>query len=313
MQALLDVILPVFLVIGFGYIAVWRGWFSESGVDGLMKFTQNFAIPCMLFVAIARLDLGQTFDWRMLLSFYTGALAGFMLGLFGARYVFGRGWEDAVAIGFCCLFSNSVLLGLPLTERAYGVDALEGNFAIIALHSPFCYGIGITVMEIVRAKGQATAQAGAGLPLRVLKAMFSNALILGIALGFIVNFTGLSLPQTVNDGLDLMVQAALPAALFGLGGVLVSYRPEGDLRLVLYICLVALIVHPLITRSLGAAVDLPTEATRSAVLTAAMAPGINTYVFASMYGRAMRVAATTVLVATALSVLTVWVWLGQLP
>jgi len=309
MQALLDVILPVFFVIGCGYLAVWRGWFSQSGVDGLMKFTQNFAIPCLLFTAIARLDLGQSFDWRLLFSFYSGALSGFILGLVGARMVFGRPWEDAVAIGFCCLFSNSVLLGLPLTERAYGADALEANYAIIALHSPFCYGIGISVMEIVKAQGQA----GPALVPRVLKAMFSNALIIGIAAGFMVNFTGLGLPGLVNDGLDLIVRAALPAALFGLGGVLVSYRPEGDLRLVLYICLVALVIHPLITRGLGLALSLPVEATRSAVLTAAMAPGINSYIFASMYGRAMRVAATSVLVATALSILTIWVWLGQLP
>lgn len=309
MQALLDVILPVFFVIGFGYLAVWRGWFSQAGVDGLMKFTQHFAIPCLLFTAIARLDLGQSFEWRLLLSFYTGALAGFLLGLFGARFLFGRPWEDAVAIGFCCLFSNSVLLGLPLTERAYGPDALESNYAIIAMHSPFCYGIGITVMEIVKARGQA----GAALVPRVLRAMFSNALILGIAAGFFVNLIGITLPGTVNDGLDLIVRAALPAALFGLGGVLVSYRPEGDMRVVLYICAVALVAHPLITRGMGLALSLPVEATRSAVLTAAMAPGVNTYIFASMYGRAMRVAATTVLMATALSILTVWMWLGQLP
>ncbi len=309
MQALLDVILPVFLVIGFGYLAVWRGWFSQAGVDGLMKFTQHFAIPCLLFTAIAGLDLGQSFDWRLLVSFYTGALAGFLLGLFGARYLFGRDWEDAVAIGFCCLFSNSVLLGLPLTERAYGPDALEANFAIIAFHSPFAYGVGITVMEIVRARGAAQA----ALVPRVLKAMFSNALILGIVAGFVVNLSGVALPDVLSDGLDLMVQAALPAALFGLGGVLVSYRPEGDLRIVLYICLIALVVHPAITRGLGLALSLPVDATRSAVLTAAMAPGINSYIFAALYGRAMRVAATTVLVATALSIVTVWIWLGQLP
>lgn len=309
MQALLDVILPVFFVIGFGYFAVWMGWFAQSGVEGLMKFTQNFAIPCLLFTAIARLDLGQSFDLRLLTSFYAGAASGFVLGLVGARLIFGRPWEDAVAIGFCCLFSNSVLLGLPLTERAYGADALEANFAIIAVHSPFCYGLGITVMEIVRARGQA----GSAVVGRVFKAMFSNALIVGIALGFAMNLSGISLPTVLNDGLDLMVRAALPAALFGLGGVLATYRPEGDLRLVLYICLLGLVIHPLITRGLGLAFGLSVDATRSAVLTAAMAPGVNTYIFASMYGRAMRVAATGVLVATALSILTVWIWLALLP
>ena len=309
MQALLDVVLPVFLVIGFGYLAVMRAWFSQAGVAGVMSFAQNFAIPCLLFLAIARLDLSQSFDWRLLFSFYTGALSGFALGFLGARFVFKRDWEDAVVVGFCCLFSNSVLLGLPLTERAYGADALEGNFAILVLHSPFCYGVGITMMELVRAEGHV----GPGLLRRVGKAMISNALIVGILLGFLVNISGIALPQTVWEGLDLMARAALPAALFGLGGVLAGYRFEGDMRLVLYMCLVALVMHPLITRGLGIVVSLPVEGTRSAVLTAAMAPGVNAYIFASLYGRAMRVAAATVLVGTVLTVLTAWVWLAILP
>ncbi|HHC29201.1 MAG TPA: AEC family transporter, partial [Rhodobacterales bacterium] len=62
MGALVEIILPVFLVVGFGYIATWRGLFSQEGVDGLMKFTQNFAIPTLLFGAISRLDLSQSFQ-----------------------------------------------------------------------------------------------------------------------------------------------------------------------------------------------------------------------------------------------------------
>ena len=44
MSLLLQVILPVFIVIGLGYLAVWQKWFSDSGVEALMKFTQTFAI-----------------------------------------------------------------------------------------------------------------------------------------------------------------------------------------------------------------------------------------------------------------------------
>jgi predicted permease len=309
MQALIDVILPVFLVIGFGYIAAWRGWFTEASVDGVMQFVQNFAVPCLLFTAIARLDLDRNFDPWLLTSFYVGALSGFLLGLFGARFLFGRDWEDAVAIGFCCLFSNSVLLGLPIMERAYGPDALDANYAIVAMHSPFCYAVGISVMEITRSRGRA----GPALVGRVLKAMFSNALILGVAAGFLVNLSGIAMPSALDQGLDLMVRAALPAALFALGGVLLRYRPDGDLRIVFFVCFVGLVAHPLITRGLGSAFSLPDPALRSAVVTAAMAPGVNAYIFANMYGRARRVAASSVLAATALSILTVWMWLGSLP
>ncbi|HSG54148.1 MAG TPA: AEC family transporter, partial [Paracoccaceae bacterium] len=284
---------------------VWRRWFSQAGVDGLMSFTQKFAIPCLLFTAISRLDLGQSFDWRLLLSFYVGASSGFALGLFGARLIFGRTWEDAVAIGFCCLFSNSLLLGLPITERAYGPDALEANYAIVAVHAPFCYTLGIAAMEIARAKGGGVLSTSR----RIVQSVFKNALVIGISLGLIVNLGGITVPGTVADAVGLMARAALPAALFGLGGVLYRYRPEGDMRTIAFVCCITLILHPSIVWLLGSAFDLPQNAFRSAVLTSSMAPGVNAYVFSNMYGRAKRVAASSVLMATAGSLFTVWIWL----
>lgn len=309
MQALLDVILPVFLVMGFGYVAVWRGFFSDAGVDGLMKFTQHFAIPCLLFRAIATLDLGQEFEAPLLFSFYVGASTGFIAGLLGARLLFDRSWPDAVAIGFCCLFSNSILLGLPITERAYGEAALAGNYAIIALHAPFCYLVGITAMEIVRNQGGGWVATGR----KIGRAVFRNALLIGILLGLAVNLSGLRIPGILSDALDMMIRAALPAALFGLGGVLYRYRPEGDLRTIVMVCVISLVVHPTVAWSLATAFGLGPDAVRSIVLTASMAPGVNSYIFADLYGAARRVAASSVLIGTALSVVTVWFWLLILP
>jgi malonate transporter and related proteins len=309
MQALAEVVLPVFVILGFGYVAVWSGWFSETGVNALMVYTQTFAIPCLLFRAISDLDLAVMFDLRLLAPFYIGALSCFGLGVVAARRLFRRPWEDSVAIGFCCLFSNSVLLGLPITEQAYGPDALAGNFAIIALHAPVCYTIGLAAMEIVRAGG-----AGIGTAIRsILHAVFRNALVLGILAGFVVNLSGAEMPSSVTHAVDLMARSALPAALFGLGGVLYRYRPEGDAATIAFVCTVSLIVHPGIVYGLSKLNGLGTDGLRSAVLTSAMAPGVNTYIFANIYGVAKRVAASSVLVATAASVITVWAWLAILP
>ncbi|MFQ3184781.1 MAG: malonate transporter [Octadecabacter sp.] len=303
------IILPVFIVMGFGYLAVWRRLFADSAVDGLMKFAQNFAIPCLLFRAISTLDLQQNFDIPLLLSFYSGVVGAFAIGLLGARFLFARPWQDCVAISFCCLFSNTLLLGLPITERAYGANALLGNYTIIAFHAPFGYALGITAMELVLAQGTPLRH----IPLKVAKAIFSNALVLGITLGFIVNLGQIPLPVVFTDALDLMVRGALPVALFGLGGVLYRYRPEGDMRTILFVCLISLGLHPAIVWTLGSYNDLSENAFRSAVLTASVAPGINAYVFANMYGVAKRVAASAVLVGTGLSIVTTAFWLGILP
>ena len=308
MSILLQVILPVFLVIGFGYLAVWRKWFSDSGVEALMKFTQTFAIPCLLFRAVSTLDLGQTFHFALLGSFYFGAVTGFCLGLFGARFMFKRNWDDSVAIGFCCLFSNSVLLGLPITERAYGASALTANFAIIAIHAPIAYGIGITMMELVRGRESSTS----ALLRKVFQSMFKNALVIALACGFLVNLSGAILPKILTDGFDLLARAALPAALFGLGGVLVRYRPDGDIRIIFYICAISLLVHPSLVWITGHYFELSSTDFRSAILTAAMAPGINAYIFANMYGSARRVAASAVLISTALTIFTASFWLYAL-
>ncbi len=308
LQSLLDVILPVFLVIGAGYASTRAGYFKQVHVDGLMKFTQGFAIPCLLFLAISHLDLSASFDPRLLASFYTAATLCFCVGMFGARLIFNRDWEDCVVIGFCCLFSNSVLLGLPITERAYGPENLTGNYAIIAFHSPFCYGVGITVMEVIRNRG-----IGRALMVRsVLSAMFRNALILGIALGFAVNLSGVAVPAVVDEALGLMTRAALPGGLFALGGILVKYKPEGDLRAIAFVCCVSLMLHPSLVWLFGSTVGLPQDLFRSGVLNAAMAPGFNAYIFANMYGRAKRVAVSSVLIGTAASILTVWLWLTLL-
>jgi hypothetical protein len=308
MSVLLDVILPVFLLLGFGYVAVWKAVISDSHIDGLMVFAQRFAIPCLLFRAISTLDLSAGFDAALLGSFYIGAFTGFALGFLGARYLFGRDWEDAIAIGFCGLFSNSVLLGLPITERAFGADALAGNYAIIALHAPFCYCIGITAMEIVRNRTSALRL----LPQKVLSAMFHNALIIGITLGFVVNLTSLPLPGAFTDALDLMIRAALPAAAFGVWGSFVCGTPAGEANSILFIVAISLVIHPATVWGLGRYMALETEAFRSAIMTSAMAPGINAYLFANIYGKAKRVAASAVLIGTVATIPTAWIWLTLL-
>jgi predicted permease len=219
MSALLDVILPVFLIIGFGYVASFRGLINDSAVDGIMRYAQNFALPVLLFKNVAALDLTTAFQPGLLLSFYIGAFSGFAFGFFGARILFGRPLPDAVAIAFACTFSNSLLLGVPITERAYGAQALAGNFAIISIHAPLIYGFGIVMMEWARSH-EAGGIGRRGLFAQVARAVFTQPLVIGILAGFAVNLGGLAQPAFFAAAVEMMARSSLPAALFGLGGVL---------------------------------------------------------------------------------------------
>ena len=306
MNIVLSVTLPVFIIIFIGYFAVWRGFMDNQHIDGLWKFTQGFAIPCLLFKAIWQLDLGSDINSPILPSYYIGSLINFIFGFFGASLIFKRSLEDSISIGFTAMFANAVLLGLAINERAYGLENISSAFAIIAIHAPFCYLIGITTMEIVKSKNLVMKD----LIITVCSAMFKNALMIGIGFGFIANLIDLKLPNAFSDALDLIVMAALPAALFGLGGVLARYNPRGDFRLIVYLCFLSLIVHPVVTLLASTTVfKLSAEFVYPAVITAAMAPGMNAFMFANIYGNARQIAASTVLAGTIISIFTVSGWL----
>lgn len=305
MLTILAVVLPVFLVIGAGYAAArWAG-FPASGVDGLMSFAIRYAAPCLLFLGVYRLDLGAAYDPALLISFFGAASASFAAGALGARYIFGRRPGESVAIGFCALFSNSLLMGVPITAQAYGEAALEGNYVILSVHAPFCYLLGIVTMEIVRSDGAGPWETAR----RAARQMFSNSLSIGLLLGFIANLSGLVLPAPVVEALDMVARAALPAALFALGGALTRYRLRADLGPALYVTGLTLFAYPMMVWALASTTDLGEAAMRSAVVTASMPTGLNGYVFASMYRRAQGAAASIVLIATACSIVTISLWL----
>lgn len=308
MFEILAIITPVFLIVGAGYSAVRFTGFSDGAVDGLMAYGIRFAVPVLLFRAVSGVDLSQAFDWRLLVAFYGGAFASYALAILLARLVWRRTPGESAAIGFCALFSNTLMLGLAVLDRAYGAVSMPFGYMIIAVHSPLIYFVGITVMEIAR-------RDGAG-PVATLKragrAMLGNTLMVGIALGFIVNFGRVPVPEPVMAAVNLVADSALPASIFALGGTLTRYRLRADIGVATMVAVLSLLVHPAIATLLSLQLGLPPEMRHAAVVLAAMPSGMNGYLFAAMYNRAMGAAASAVLMATALSVFSIGAWLWAL-
>jgi predicted permease len=302
-------VLPVFLVIAAGYAAMWQRLLSNDAVDTLAKFAQKFAIPCLLFLAVARLDLKANFSLPLFTSYYLPAGLIFITGGLVGYLFFKRTPAQSVAVGFTTLFSNMVLLGLPIMERAYGVDALSTNYALASVHVLFCYIIGITCMEVLRADGQGSFM----IVKAVTNAIFHNALALGLILGFAFNFSGITMPETMEVALEMMARSALPVALFALGGVLHRYKLTSNLPEVAAVAVIKLVLFPTLVYLMGTHVfDIPVGIRNSMVIIAAMPPGINAYIFASMYNRAQQTAATSVVICTCISVFTITAWLAFL-
>ncbi len=306
MLAILNVVLPVFALMALGNLAVRFRLFPSEGVRGLVLFVNNFATPCLLFNAMATADFSTAFRWDVIIPFYVGALTVFVLGYLVASRVFRNRPGESVASGFSAFFTNTVLIGIPVLQRAYGQDALVTAFSIIAFHASVLITLGMLAMELVRRDGAPLHKALGVASVRIV----SNPLLWGIVLGAAANFAELELVEPVEAFIAMMAAAVTPAALFGLGGALNEYRLSDNWAQSLSLALLKLIVQPLIAWVLMVHVlHVDHEFARYGVLLAAMPTGINAYVFATYYNRGVNVATNTVLISTVLSILTVSGWL----
>lgn len=306
MLAILAVIAPIFALICFGYGAVHFKLFPAEGVKALIAFVNNFATPCLLFYSILTSDFRAAFALSIIGPFYLGAIICFAIGIVIARKFFGDRPGQAVSVGFAGTFTNTVLVGLPIMTRAYGEAALPVTLSIIGVHGAILLTVGMVTMELTRRDGQPL---GKTLVVAVRRVV-SNPLMWGIAAGIIGTFLNLQLIEPAAAFFQMMAQAVVPVALFGIGGALTEFKLSDNWKQALVASFIKLILHPAIAYVLMIWVlHVPMEIARYGILLSAMPAGINIYVFATYYDRGVSVAANTILIATVFSAVTITGWL----
>lgn len=306
MLAIINVILPIFALMGLGYGAVRFRLFPADGIKSLIAFVNNFATPCLLFHSLVTSDFGSAFNLAIIGPYYLGALICFALGIFIAIKFFGNRPGEGVAVGFSGTFTNTVLVGLPIMSRAYGQESLAITLSIIGLHGAILLTVGMVTMELMRRDGASLGQT----LLTAARRVGSNPLIWGIAAGMIGYFAGLQLVEPAEAFLTMMASAVVPAALFGIGGALNEFKLSDNWKQALVASIIKLIVHPAIAYVLMIWVlHVPMDIARYGILLSAMPAGVNVYVFATYYNRGVSVAANTILIATVASAATISIWL----
>ena len=307
MGDIVPILFPVFALIGLGYIAARTGLVPESGINGILAFATQFAAPCLLMRAVLQAQFAETFDLALIASFYLPIVFFFAAMTLTSRFLWRREAGDSVVIGFASTFGNTVMLGVPVVIGTFGDIALTPMVGIVGLHAVAMYLMGVTLMEVVRQEG-----AGVLATLRrMLVGIASNALLIGVALGVIGNVAGITpLPAPIETATRLLGESAIPLGLFGVGAALTRYRLRAEATLASVASASKLLLQPGATYILARWVfELDPLPLGVATLTAAMPLGMNSYLFAAMYNRAVGTAASGIVLSTLLSALSVSFWL----
>jgi malonate transporter len=306
MPVLLHVVAPVFGIAALGFLAARLGIIRPAGVEGMVGFVFNFAIPVLLLRSMAGLEIPEDIPWSFLVAFYTGSLTVWALGIATARLAFDRPMDQAAIFGMSAAFSNTVMVGIPVVLTAFGPEATLPLFLIISFHSAVFMPLTAGLIQWSRGRGVAWRERVREL----VRVLARNPIVLGLAAGTVLNLTGVALPAPVDRTLELLGSAAVPCALFSMGAALAGYSLAGDLHAPTALAVLKLLVHPLVVWTVGRwLLQVDGLWLSVAVVMAAMPSGINVYLFGARYEAAADVAARTVLLTSLLSVATLSVLL----
>lgn len=290
---------PFFALIGLGYWAGKVRFFTPEATAYLTKFVFYFALSAMLFRFAANLSFADVWDTNLVAGYLLGTTAVYLIAT-----VVGMARRLDVATtaveAQCAAIGNVGFLGIPMLALLLGEAAI--GVVMIALAVDLIVFSSLIVILI-------TGSRDGRFSLRILKTiglgLIKNPMILAITLGLAWSALRLPIPAPMNDFLAILGGAATPGALFAIGASLASKSAE-RLSVAGWLSFCKLVLHPAFV-AIGVLYLFPVDPYTAAVVISAAALPVagNVYILAQHYGVAPHRVSATILVSTALSILTV--------
>ncbi|MCL2891932.1 AEC family transporter [Brenneria tiliae] len=291
--------LPLFVLIALGYGLIRYAKWPTTITDGMSHFVFSVAMPAMLFRLMSDFSKRPAVDARLLIAFFGSCLIVFILGRIVARRVFHLDGVSGSIFSLSGIFSNNVMLGLPIATLMLGEEAIPSVALVVVFNGLILWTLVTISVEWAR-NGALSLQGFTKTALGVLK----NPLIIGITSGTAFSLTGLSLPFYVDQPLNMLGQIAMPLSLVALGMGLAEYQIREGWQISGAICAIKLLVQPLVIWGIALALGLPEMETRAVVLLGSMSVGVNVYLMSRQFNVLGAPVASSLLMSTALAALT---------
>ncbi|WP_447927451.1 AEC family transporter [Vreelandella sp. EE27] len=242
MLAILAITTPIFLLIGTGYIARRSGLITADQMQGVAIFVLYLALPALMIRALNQQPLEEILQINYLVAYGAGSVLVFGIGLFISMQRRHEPLQIGAMQALGMSASNSGFIGYPVAAMVIGSPA-----AVLLALNMMIENLLIIPAALILA--EMATQKSTRLSTTLKKTAFNlakNPVLAGLAIGLSFAVSGLPLPDTLLTPIDMLAEAAGPAALFVIGGALFGLRPKGLTRYVSLIVIGKLLLHPLI-------------------------------------------------------------------
>jgi len=290
---------PLFALVALGYALMrWGGW-PKSAADAMTRFVFAVALPAMLFRLMSDFSKLPPVDARLLIAFFGSCLIVFAAGRLAARRLLRLDGVAQSVFALGGVFSNNVLLGIPLAKATLGEAALPSVALVLVFNALILWTL--VTASVEWARHGALSPAGFA---KTVRAVATNPIVASILAGTLFGLVGLRVPAPIDAPLAMLGSAAAPLSLVALGMGLAEYGIRADWQTSAAICAFKLVLQPLVVWLLALALGLPKLETQAVVLLAALPVGANVYLMSRQFKTLEGPVAASLVISTALAAAT---------
>jgi predicted permease len=306
MNAILNVIVPVFGTVAVGWAIGRSKLLSVEGLRGLTNVTFYALFPSLLFRSMSRVHV-EALSLDVLVVFFGTGLVLYYLCLLGGRAA-GMRLGDRTVFALSGTFSNGVGIGIPFVSYAFGEKGLVPLLMIISANSLILLTLSSFLIELDSQggrRGNLPAKLG-GAVVTMMKHPVIPSIFAGLLWGEITSLVpGLATPVVVDRVLQALATAAPPCGLIMAGASLAHVGLREHWRAAAVASAVKLAVMPLLVWAAGRYLfTLDPLWLTVATLNAALPAGANVYLVAQLYRTGVGLATNAVVISTGSSVVT---------
>jgi len=300
MEAIINVVLPVFAIIASGWFCGRIGLLGDGASQALNGFVYFAALPALFFSAMATVPLKQTFNLPFIVD-YLGALIGVAVitGLVAGKLFPGKTDEHGLQ-NMSALFANTGYMGIPLLITAFGEAGKLPAVISTVLNGAIVMPFYIALVEFSRSDAEHRAQVFADAGLGVVK----SPLVISAVLGILWSAIGLPVPVFLSKFCEILGAAAPPSALFAMGLFMVGKSFHGSRAEIGLLTALKLLLHPLLAFGMLMLIPLEQPWSDSLLVLAALPTGSLVFVLSNLYGVYTQRSTGVIIVTTFVSVVT---------
>ena len=311
MGPVFQALIPVVTLIILGFLVVRAGWLKAVGMRDISNIAFLVLAPALLFRSMATVHLAEI-DFTPVAIYFCAIWVVFAIVM--AKHGFNK---RAAVLALSTTFSNTLMIGVPLVNMAYGQEGLVTLFALMSVHSLIMLTMVTSIVEFADAR-EANAHArssegGSRLArfavtlTKAARATVLHPVPLPILIGLVYSTTGLALPSLLDQTLQLIGSAFSPIALMLVGATLAINRDLAHIKTGLLLALTKNCIHPLVMFALGMLVGLKGVGFKVMILSAALPIGANVYLYATRYKVAEQEVTASIAASTVLALVTLTV------